>query len=145
MAALSAHSVRYLIVGGYAVTYHARPRFTKDLDVWVDPTPENAQRVWAALAAFGAPLRAHGVQEQDLATPGVVYQIGLPPTRVDILTVVEGLQFAACWPRRAVARFADVEVAYLSRADLITNKRAVGRPQDLDDARELERRTEPKK
>ena len=140
LAALSAHDVRYLIVGGYAVTFHARPRFTKDLDVWVEPTAENAGRTWAALAAFGAPLAAHGVTATDFATPGVIYQIGVPPTRIDMLTAVQGLEFGSCWQRRVSSKFHDVDVAYLSRDDLIVNKRIVGRPQDLEDARELEKR-----
>lgn len=139
LAALFARSVRFLIVGGYAVTFHARPRFTKDLDVWVDPSAENAPRVVAALIDFGAPLQAHGVTARDFTIPGTIYQIGVPPNRVDILTAIEGLVFAPCWERRASASFADVPVAYLSRADLIVNKRTVGRPQDLEDVRELER------
>src|SRR5262245_49630782 len=97
LAALSARSVRSLIVGGYAVTFHARPRFTKDLDVWVDSTSENATRVKAALLDFGAPLQAHGVTERDFMVPGTIYQIGVPPNRVDILTAVESLAFAPCW------------------------------------------------
>lgn len=140
LAALSARSVRYLIVGGYAVTFHARPRFTKYLDVWVDPSPANSERVFAALSDFGAPLQAHGVTARDFSVAGTIYQIGVPPTRIDILTEVEGLQFDTCWERRAEAGFADVDVAYLAREDLIANKRAVGGPQDLDDVRELERR-----
>lgn len=139
LAGFSAHDVRFLVVGGYAVTFHARPRFTKDLDLWVDPDPDNAAKVVAALVAFGAPLAAHGVTAQDFASPGVVYQMGMPPNRVDILTAVEGLRFDECHARRAVARYADVPVAYLAREDLIANKRAVGRPQDLEDVRELER------
>jgi hypothetical protein len=139
LAALSAHDVRFLIVGGYAVTFHARPRFTKDLDVWIDPTAANGTKAVAALAAFGAPLQAHGVTAQDFAAAGTIYQLGVPPNRIDLLTAVDGLQFAACWERRCKARFADVDVAYLAREDLITNKRTVGRPQDLEDARDLER------
>ncbi|MCA8974720.1 MAG: hypothetical protein KDC98_08355 [Planctomycetes bacterium] len=139
LAAFFAHEVRFLIVGGYAVSFHARPRFTKDLDVWVEPTATNAARVMAALTDFGAPLQAHGVTVHDFATSGAVYQLGMPPNRVDILTAVEGLEFAPCHERRAAARFADVEVAYVSRQDLIVNKRAVARPQDRIDADELER------
>lgn len=139
LAALSAHSVRFLIVGGYAVTFHARPRFTKDLDVWVEPTADNAARAFQALAAFGAPLQMHGVTVQDFTTVGTIYQIGLPPNRIDILTAVDGLQFAPCWDRRVTAHFGDVDVAYLAREDLIVNKRTVARPQDLEDVRSLER------
>jgi hypothetical protein len=140
LAALSARRVRFLIVGGYAVTFHARPRFTKDLDVWVDPTVDNATSVVEALTDFGAQLGAHGVTARDFASEGTIYQIGIPPNRVDLLTAVEGLKSAACWDRRVQARFGDVEVAYVAREDLIANKKAVGRPQDLDDVRELERR-----
>lgn len=139
LAAFAAHDVRFLVVGGYAVTFHSRPRFTKDLDVWVEPTPANAVRVVAALAAFGAPLTAHGVSAQDFERPGVVYQMGMPPNRVDVITAVDGLAFAPCWERRVGARFGDVEIAYLAKTDLIVNKRTVGRPQDLEDVRALER------
>ena len=76
LADFSAHDVRFLIVGGYAVTFHARPRSTKDLDIWIEPSPENAAKVHAALMRFGAPLAAHGVQAADLATPGIVDQLG---------------------------------------------------------------------
>ncbi len=139
LATFAAHDVRFLVVGGYAVTFHSQPRFTKDLDVWVDPTPDNAVRVYAALAAYGAPLTTHGVAVDDFARPGVVYQIGLPPNRIDILTAVDGLQFTDCWPRRAVSTYGPQPVAYLAKTDLIKNKRTVGRPQDLLDADNLER------
>lgn len=139
LASFGAHDVRFLVVGGYAVTFHTRPRFTKDLDVWVEPTPENANRVVAALTAFGAPLAAHGVCAADFARAGVVYQMGMPPNRIDVLTSVDGLEFAQCWPRRVVSTYGGIAVAYLAKADLITNKRTVGRPQDLEDVRSLER------
>lgn len=139
LAALCAHDVRFLIVGGYAVTFHARPRFTKYLDVWIDPTAENAGRAFAALAVFGAPLQSHGVTPEDFAIPSTIYQIGLAPSRIDILTMVDGLQFPSCWERRVPAHYGGVAVAYLSRADLIVNKKQVARPQDLEDVRALER------
>ena len=139
LAAFAAHDVRYLVVGAYAVTFHSRPRFTKDLDVWVESTPQNAERVVRALAAFGAPLQQHGVQVADFARAGVVYQMGVPPNRIDVLTSVEGLDFAACWLRRATSKYGDVAVAYVGKDDLIVNKRAVGRPQDLEDVKALER------
>ncbi|MFO1029642.1 MAG: nucleotidyltransferase [Planctomycetota bacterium] len=139
LAALCAHDVRFLIVGGYAVTFHARPRFTKDLDIWIDPTADNGEKVFSALASFGAPLQSHGVTPRDFAVPGTIYQMGLPPSRVDILTAVDGLQFQPCWERRVGAHYGGVAVAYLSRDDLITNKKKVARPQDLEDVRALER------
>lgn len=137
-AACNDHEVRFLVVGAYAVTFHARPRFTKDLDVWVDPSPQNACRVVSALRSFGAPLDAQGITAHDFQQTGIVYQIGLAPNRIDVLTSVDGLDFAPCWQRRVAARYGDVAVAYLSREDLIRNKRAVGRPQDLEDVRALE-------
>lgn len=139
LAAFGARDVRFLIVGAYAVTFHARPRFTKDLDVWVEPSEANAPRVVQALAEFGAPLQVHGVTAADFVRPGVVYQMGLPPNRIDILTAVDGLDFAACWPRRVVSAYADVAVHYLAKSDLILNKRHVARPQDLEDVKALER------
>ena len=139
LATFSAHEVRFLIVGGYAVTFHARPRFTKDLDVWVEPTTANATRVVTALADFGAPLASHGVTAQDFERSGVVYQMGMPPNRIDVITAVDGLTFGPCWDRRVVAKFGDVAVAYLAKSDLIVNKRTVARPQDLEDVRSLER------
>ena len=139
LAAFAAHDVRALVVGAYAVTFHTRPRFTKDLDVWVEPTAANAANLVAALAAFGAPLHAHGVTAADFTRPGVVYQLGVVPNRIDVLTSVDGLDFAQCWPRRVAASYGAVPVAYLGKDDLIVNKRTVGRPQDLEDVRALER------
>lgn len=139
LAACNDAEVRYLVVGAYAVTFHARPRFTKDLDVWVDPTPDNAARVVRALAAFGAPLTANGVTANDFTNPDIVYQMGVPPNRIDVLTSVAALEFASCWQRRVESTYGDVPVHYLAREDLIANKRAVARPQDLLDVEALER------
>jgi hypothetical protein len=133
---LNAAEARYLVVGAYAVTFHSRPRFTKDLDVLVDPTPENAARVHAALRAFGAPLK--DVTPKDLATPGIVFQIGVAPNRIDILTSIGAVEFGPAWKRRVDSTYGDCAIHVLSREDLIANKRAVGRPQDLVDLRELE-------
>jgi hypothetical protein len=134
---LNKAEARYLVVGAYAVTFHSHPRYTKDLDVWVEPTEANAQRVWAALAAFGAPMDR--VRPADLAKPGVVFQIGVEPNRIDILTRVTGVEFGAAWPRRVSSPYADGTIQILSREDLLRNKRAVGRPQDLLDADSIER------
>jgi hypothetical protein len=133
---LNAADARYLVVGAYAVTYHSQPRYTKDLDVWIDPSRENAARVWAALAAFGAPMDQ--VSASDLANEGIVYQIGVEPNRIDILTRVTGLVFADARNRRVLSRYGDVPIQILSRNDLILNKKSVGRPQDLIDVAALE-------
>jgi hypothetical protein len=135
--AFNAHDVRYLVVGFYAVTYHARPRFTQDLDLWVDPAPDNAQRVRAALADFGAPVR--DVSAEELARPGLVVQLGVAPNRIDVLTGIEGVGFAEAWPARVAAHYAETPIHVIGREHLIRNKRALGRPQDLLDVQELER------
>jgi hypothetical protein len=131
LRAFAAADVRFLIVGAYALAHHGRPRATGDLDVWVDPTPENAARVMRALAAFGAPL--DGVTEEDFSRPGVVLQIGVPPGRIDILTELTALSFAEAWPGRDEGRFGDLTVGFLGREAFIRNKRATGRAKDLGD------------
>ena len=137
------HDVRFLVVGAYALAVLGRPRATGDLDVWIDPAAENAARAYAALRDFGAPL--HDLTPRDLSTPGVVFQIGVPPLRIDVLTQISGVEFAAAWPRRVHALFADVAVAVIGRDDFITNKRATGRLKDLVDAERLERRRPARK
>jgi hypothetical protein len=137
LSALSAAEARFLIVGGYAVALHGRPRATKDLDVWVEASPENAPRVMNALRSFGAPL--YGLTEQDLETPEVGLQIGVPPQRIDVLTRVSGLVFEEAWPNRVDVSVApDVRCPFVGLADLLRNKRAAGRPQDLADVAALE-------
>jgi hypothetical protein len=123
--------VRFLVVGAYALALHGRPRATGDLDVWVEPSPENARRVMQALAAFGAPLAQ--IAEADFARAGVIYQIGVPPGRIDILTDLTGLTFAEAWPDRLRRPFGDIEVDFIGRAAFLRNKRATGRPKDLGD------------
>ena len=127
--------VRFLIVGAYALAIHAKPRATGDLDVWVEPTPENAHRVIQALTLFGAPLDQ--VSEADFARPGLVFQVGLPPRRIDILTELTGLSYSDAWADRATHRVADLDVGFLGRRSLIVNKRATGRAQDLADLESL--------
>jgi hypothetical protein len=123
--------VRFLVVGAYALALHGRPRATGDLDVWIEATPDNAARVMRALAAFGAPLEAIG--ESDFARPGVTYQMGVPPGRIDILTELTGLAFGEAWPDRERGAFGELEVDYIGRAAFIHNKRATGRLKDLAD------------
>ena len=136
LAALSAEGTMFLLVGGYAVMHYTEPRFTKDLDLWVRPDPQNAERVYRALAAFGAPLA--GVTPADFAQPGVVFQIGVPPNRIDILTSVDGVTFDEAWATHQEIRYGD-EIAALPSAEiLLRNKRASGRPHDLIDAAALE-------
>lgn len=137
LAELVKANARFLIVGAHALSVHGIPRATADLDVWIDRSPENARRVWAALAAFGAPLDALGIEMSDLTRSDVVAQFGLPPYRIDILTGVSGVTFDEAWPERVDDRFDGVPVHYLGRAALIRNKRASGRTRDLADLESL--------
>ena len=123
--------VRYLVAGAHAVMYHTEPRFTKDLDLWVEPIPENAKRVWAALVEFGAPLR--DLTEADLCNPKMVYQIGVAPNRVDIMMGVPGIRFATAWGNRVPGEYGGVPINIMGRKDLMRAKRTAGRPQDLID------------
>lgn len=133
-----AHGVEFLVVGGYAFGSHATPRATKDLDLWINATPVNAGRACRALTEFGMPIGA--ITAKDLETPGPWLQFGRAPKRVDILTSVDGLDFADAWERRVLRGFGRVATPVLSIDDLILNKRKVGRPQDLLDVKNLERR-----
>lgn len=137
LAAFNDQHVEFIVVGAHAMAAHGHVRATKDMDVWIRPTVENATRAICALKAFGAPLL--GLTEEDLSTPGVVFQIGVPPLRIDVLTAVDGLTFDEAWPNRMKATFADQPAAVLSRNDLIRNKRASARKQDLADVDVLER------
>jgi len=135
LRAFAAADVRFLIVGAYALAHHGRPRATGDLDVWTDATPENAARVMRALAHFGAPLQQ--ISEADFARPGVAFQIGVPPGRIDILTELTGLTFDEAWPEREPGRFGTLTVDYLGKVAFLRNKRATGRAKDLGDIEDL--------
>ena len=126
------NGVKYLVIGGYAFIQYAEPRYTKDLDLWISTDLENARVVYKALREFGAPLA--GLTEDDFAEEGFFYQMGVPPVRVDVLMGIPGLEFEDAWKRRVEVDFDSLSVAFISRQDLITAKRASGRPQDLLDA-----------
>lgn len=136
LSAFIDHRVEFLVVGGYAMAAHRLPRATKDLDLWVRPEAENAARVLEALDAFGAPR--HGLIAEDLASAGTIYQVGVPPHRVDVITTVDGVQFSDAWANRVQVDIDGLLIPVIGRAHLITNKRTVGRPQDLVDADLLE-------
>jgi hypothetical protein len=135
LAALSAEGAEYLVVGAHALAAYGTPRATGDLDLWVRAKPENARRVWRALETFGAPL--HDLTLEDLSRPDVVFQIGLVPNRIDLLTSISGVDFEEAWKNRISVEIEDLEVPVLGRAELIRNKRAVGRARDLADIEEL--------
>ena len=129
---------RFLVVGAHAMAVHGVPRATGDLDVWVSPDHANSERVWQALLAFGAPVGELGVSRADLEAPGMVIQVGIPPRRIDLLTEATGLVFDEAWQHRATHRVGSHEVPFLSREDLVLNKRATVRPRDLADLDVLE-------
>ncbi|MBI2359331.1 MAG: hypothetical protein HYV04_10575 [Deltaproteobacteria bacterium] len=135
LAEFNAHNVEFLVVGAHALAAHGYVRATEDLDVWVRPDPQNAKRVLESLRAFGAPL--HDLTEKDLISPGVVFQIGVAPLRIDVLTAIDGVDFGEAWADRMITKFADQPIAVLSREHLIKNKRAAGRTQDLADVERL--------
>ena len=130
------HEVKFLIVGGYAVAAHGYPRATKDLDIWVMIEPTNADRLVQALDDFG--MGSVGLKADDFLQPDMVIQLGYPPIRIDLLTSISGVEFERCWNNRVTASIGSVEAGFISAADLITNKRAAGRPQDLVDADALD-------
>ena len=138
LSALSAAGAEFLIVGAHAVAAHGRPRATGDLDIWVRPTPANAERVWSALERFGAPL--FDLSREDLGRPGVVFQIGVPPCRIDVLTEITGVTFDEAWPERLQADVEGQSLPFIGRRALLANKRAAGRPKDLGDIASLESR-----
>jgi hypothetical protein len=131
LSALSAEGADYLLVGAHALSVYGVPRSTGDMDLWVRPSAENAQRVWKALESFGAPLSDLSIA--DLTEPEVVLQFGVPPSRIDILTSLTGLDFESAWGRRLPVRVENLDISVLGREDFIANKRAVGRPKDLSD------------
>ncbi len=135
---LNAAGVRYLIVGGYAVMAHTEPHYTKDLDLWIEPTESNARKVLAALAHFGAPTK--GVAPRDFTEPEVFFQIGIDPVRIDIMSSVTGLDFGPAWERKVVVDFGGESAPVLCREDLLRSKIAAGRLRDRRDVKKLARR-----
>jgi hypothetical protein len=137
LSAFGAAKVRYLVVGGHAVGVHARPRATKDLDLWLDASADNIGRACSALRAFGAPARV--IDDLRNAAPSEIVWMGRAPARVDLLLSLPAVDFAAAWPRRVDVELEGVRVHVIGREDLLANKRAVGRPQDRRDVRAVER------
>jgi hypothetical protein len=136
LSALCAENAEFMVVGAYALAAHGLPRATGDIDFWVRPTHENAQSVWNALKRFRAPL--FDLTVDDLRTEDIVFQIGIAPRRIDILTSISGVRFDEAWPRRKTVELDGLHIAVIGREDLLANKRAAGRPQDLADVQRLE-------
>ena len=129
------HNVRFLIVGGYALAAHGLPRATGDLDAWVWRNPENAQNIMRALNAFG--FQNLSLTESDFSKEDSIIQLGYPPFRIDILTSIDGVAFDQAWEKKIVVELNGMNVPFIGRDDLITNKKAAGRPQDIADVSRL--------
>jgi len=132
---LNDNAVRYLVVGGYAVAIHGHPRYTKDLDIWVDATPENARKLMAALRDFG--FGESGLSESDFTTPEQVIQLGYPPHRIDLLTTLRGVDFETCHQAKVPVRLGDTLIDFIDLENLIKTKLATGRAQDQADVDSL--------
>jgi len=136
LSKLGAAGADFLVVGAYALSAHGNPRATGDIDIWVRPTRQNAERVMTALKSFGAPLL--GLTVEDLCTPDIVFRIGRPPLRIDFLTTIAGVEFDDAWREREVIPVLGVDLPVLSYRHLLQNKRSTGRTKDLPDAEWLE-------
>jgi hypothetical protein len=132
---LNVNQVGYLVVGGYAVAFHGYPRYTKDLDIWVESTPENASRIVQALEQFG--FGSLGLQEQDFLEPDTIIQLGYPPNRIDLITTIPGINFASCYKDKQAVPIDDITVNFIDLENLKKSKKASARPQDLADLENL--------
>jgi len=131
LKSLNDNQVRYLVTGGHAVAFHGYPRYTKDLDIWIEQDRDNARRMVTALEQFG--FASLGLTDEDFLDPGVIIQLGNPPNRIDLLMTITGVEFASCFESRIVILVDDVEINFIDLENLRKNKQAVGRPQDLAD------------
>jgi len=132
---LNDSQVRYLVVGGYAVALHGYPRYTKDIDLWIDLTPENASRVVSALDNFG--FGSLGLHADDFLEADQIIQLGYPPNRIDIMTSLPGVDFASCYDAKIEVSIDEVVVNFIDLENLLRNKKAAGRSQDLADIESL--------
>lgn len=130
------HNVDYLIVGGYAVGVHGHPRYTGDLDIWLNPSIENANKILATVNEFG--FSSYNLTVDDFTIEGNVIQLGYPPLRIDLLTEIDGVQFEECFKNKLVVDIEGVAVNFISYKDLIQNKKASNRHKDLDDIENLQ-------
>jgi predicted nucleotidyltransferase len=142
---LNEFQVEYLIVGGFAVMKYGEPRYTKDLDLWIHNSSQNSIRVVDALRKFGAPLDHDGITAQTFTEKQVVYQIGIAPVRIDILTEITGVEFDDAWRKKVASTFFGVPVHFISLDDLMANKQALGRSSDLKDLKHNPNSRNPEK
>ncbi|MCE7059830.1 DUF6036 family nucleotidyltransferase [Dyadobacter sp. CY343] len=137
IALLNKHEVEYLVVGGYAMAFHGRPRYTGDLDIWINVSESNAQKMLVVLAEFG--FSSLMFSKEDFLKENIINQIGYPPLRIDILTSVDGITFAEAYSNRKSLEMGALEVAFIGLNQLIANKKASNRPQDIVDIESLKK------
>jgi len=142
---LSDHKVRFMLVGGYAFSAHGHPRGTLDIDFFIEPTLENAEALYRALTAFGAPLKSIGVSAADFTKDDFIYQIGVQPRRIDIINKISGVPFSGAYQRSVEAELDGIKLRVISLEDLLANKKAAGRPKDLVDVTTIEHLMNEKK
>ncbi|NEO37535.1 MAG: hypothetical protein F6J90_14850 [Moorea sp. SIOASIH] len=133
---LKDNQVKYLVIGGYAVAVHGHPRYTKDIDIWIEMSPENAQKMMVALTQFG--FGSLGLAAEDFQTPDQIIQLGYPPNRIDLITTPDGIDFETCYQAKIEVIIDDISVNFIDLDNLIKNKQASGRLQDLADVENLQ-------
>ena len=144
IAALQEEDADFLVVGAFAMAAHGVPRATGDLDLWIRARRQNAERVMRALLRFGAPVASAKLTAEDLVNPDMVFQMGRPPRRIDVITGIDGVYFDEAWPNRLVLGVEGREVPFLGRGELLRNKQAAGREKDLVDLKALLGTTPPR-
>ena len=132
LSAFIEEKVEFLVVGGYAMAFHGFVRATGDIDLWIRSSDENARRVWRALQTFGAPL--FDLNIEDLKTPGMVFQIGLVPSRIDVITQIDAVEFEDAWKDYKTVEIENLQIPVIGKLHLLINKKSTGRPKDLNDA-----------
>ena len=136
LSALHTEKAEYLLVGAHAVIFYTEPRYTKDMDILVNPDPENAERAYRALRAFGAPMES--LTLNDLMDPDTIFQIGIEPNRIDIITSISGADFLTAWKNKIDSTYGEVPIHIIGKKELMRAKKASGRPQDQLDLKRLE-------
>jgi hypothetical protein len=132
LSAFSEEKVEFLVVGAYAMAFHGYVRATGDIDLWIRISDENAERVWRALQTFGAPL--FDLNIEDLKTPGMVFQIGLVPSRIDVITQIDGVEFEDAWEEHKTVEIENLRIPVIGKTQLLINKKSTGRAKDRNDA-----------
>lgn len=134
---LNKFEVEYMVVGGYAMAFHGKPRYTGDFDIWINISESNAMKLLKVIKVFG--LASLGFQKEDFMEPGYISQIGYPPLRIDILTSIDGVNFNEAFAQRQKIIDGDLEISFIGLRDLLTNKEATGRKRDKEDVREIKK------